>query len=264
MIITDTGAFGVSITDGWAVISANDLSLLDLSSMTSTPVYLPNQGNTEIALTIAPEALDYLAKEGYDPKFGARPLKRVIQRELADTQPLGDPRRLEVREVVEVEAADGQHHQVVGGRRVGVVVAPAAAADNTIAPVVGELLKHYHAFIETVRRMPKIVLSSVHGSAAGAGMGLAFVTAGWAYAAFVLPLAVIAIGLGLSNGPASAASTAAVDPIERGYRIAGDVDFDAVSAVASAITPVPGGVGPMTIAMLLENTVESAKRMAGL
>jgi enoyl-CoA hydratase/carnithine racemase len=52
----------------------------------------------------------------------------------------------------------------------------AAAATDTIAPVVGELLKHYHAFIETVRRMPKIVLSSVHGSAAGAGMGLAFVT----------------------------------------------------------------------------------------
>jgi enoyl-CoA hydratase/carnithine racemase len=50
-----------------------------------------------------------------------------------------------------------------------------AAANDTIAPVVGELLKHYHAFIETVRRMPKIVLSSVHGSAAGAGMGLAFV-----------------------------------------------------------------------------------------
>src|SRR6201992_1878984 len=51
----------------------------------------------------------------------------------------------------------------------------AAAASDSIAPVVGELLKHYHAFIETVRRMPKIVLSSVHGSAAGAGMGLAFV-----------------------------------------------------------------------------------------
>ena len=52
----------------------------------------------------------------------------------------------------------------------------AAAEADTIAPVVGELLTHYHAFIETVRRMPKIVLSSVHGSAAGAGMGLAFVT----------------------------------------------------------------------------------------
>jgi enoyl-CoA hydratase/carnithine racemase len=53
-------------------------------------------------------------------------------------------------------------------------IGAAAAADN-IAPVVGELLKHYHAFITTLRRMPKIVLSSVHGSAAGAGMSLAFV-----------------------------------------------------------------------------------------
>src|SRR6202012_5420636 len=51
----------------------------------------------------------------------------------------------------------------------------AAAAADTIAPVVGELLQHYHAFITTLRRMPKIVLASVHGSAAGAGMSLAFV-----------------------------------------------------------------------------------------
>ncbi len=41
--------------------------------------------------------------------------------------------------------------------------------------------------------------------------------------------------------------------------LAGDVDFDAVREVASAITPVPGGVGPMTITMLLYNTVQSAK-----
>ncbi|TPQ36001.1 enoyl-CoA hydratase [Bradyrhizobium guangdongense] len=52
----------------------------------------------------------------------------------------------------------------------------AAAEANNVTPVVGELLKHYHAFIETLRRMPKLSLSSVHGSAAGAGMGLAFVT----------------------------------------------------------------------------------------
>jgi enoyl-CoA hydratase/carnithine racemase len=52
----------------------------------------------------------------------------------------------------------------------------AAAEANTVTPVVGELLKHYHAFIEIIRRMPKISVSSVHGSAAGAGMGLAFVT----------------------------------------------------------------------------------------
>jgi methylenetetrahydrofolate dehydrogenase (NADP+)/methenyltetrahydrofolate cyclohydrolase len=46
--------------------------------------------------------------------------------------------------------------------------------------------------------------------------------------------------------------------------LAGDVDFDGVEKKASAITPVPGGVGPMTITMLLKNTVESAKMAAGL
>jgi methylenetetrahydrofolate dehydrogenase (NADP+)/methenyltetrahydrofolate cyclohydrolase len=44
----------------------------------------------------------------------------------------------------------------------------------------------------------------------------------------------------------------------KGYRLAGDVAFDAVREVAGAITPVPGGVGPMTIAMLLVNTVQAA------
>ncbi len=47
-------------------------------------------------------------------------------------------------------------------------------------------------------------------------------------------------------------------------KLAGDVDFDAVSRVASRITPVPGGVGPMTIAMLLANTVKAAEQVAGL
>jgi len=47
-------------------------------------------------------------------------------------------------------------------------------------------------------------------------------------------------------------------------KLAGDVDFAAVSQVASMITPVPGGVGPMTIAMLLANTVKSAEQSAGL
>jgi len=47
---------------------------------------------------------------------------------------------------------------------------------------------------------------------------------------------------------------------KKGYRLVGDVDFEAVKEKASLITPVPGGVGPMTITMLLYNTVESAKR----
>lgn len=49
-----------------------------------------------------------------------------------------------------------------------------------------------------------------------------------------------------------------------GHRVVGDVDFDEASAKASAITPVTGGVGPMTITMLLNNTIQSAKRYAGI
>ena len=45
-----------------------------------------------------------------------------------------------------------------------------------------------------------------------------------------------------------------------GNKICGDVDFEAVKEVASYITPVPGGVGPMTIAMLIKNTVEGYKK----
>jgi methylenetetrahydrofolate dehydrogenase (NADP+)/methenyltetrahydrofolate cyclohydrolase len=47
-------------------------------------------------------------------------------------------------------------------------------------------------------------------------------------------------------------------------RLVGDVDFEAAKGVAGAITPVPGGVGPMTIAMLLANTVSAAKRLNGI
>jgi len=49
-----------------------------------------------------------------------------------------------------------------------------------------------------------------------------------------------------------------------GFRLVGDVDYAAVSPICSAITPVPGGVGPMTIAALMENTLMAAKRQSGL
>ena len=48
---------------------------------------------------------------------------------------------------------------------------------------------------------------------------------------------------------------------EKGYKLVGDVNFDAVQGMAQSITPVPGGVGPMTIAMLVENTVEATERL---
>lgn len=47
----------------------------------------------------------------------------------------------------------------------------------------------------------------------------------------------------------------------RGYRLVGDVDYDDVKEVAGAITPVPGGVGPMTVAMLMKNTVKAARML---
>jgi len=49
----------------------------------------------------------------------------------------------------------------------------------------------------------------------------------------------------------------------KGFRLVGDVDYEPVAEKAAAITPVPGGVGPMTITMLLQNTVRAAKLVAG-
>ena len=62
--------------------------------------------------------------------------------------------------------------------------------------------------------------------------------------------AVIDVGINRVDDPAS----------PKGYRLVGDVDYDAVADRCAAITPVPGGVGPMTIAMLMSNTVTAAER----
>jgi len=51
---------------------------------------------------------------------------------------------------------------------------------------------------------------------------------------------------------------------KKGYRLVGDVDFESASKVASLITPVPGGVGPMTVAMLMKNTLLAARLLRGL
>jgi methylenetetrahydrofolate dehydrogenase (NADP+)/methenyltetrahydrofolate cyclohydrolase len=55
------------------------------------------------------------------------------------------------------------------------------------------------------------------------------------------------------------------DPaVRKGYRLVGDVAFEEVAPKARAITPVPGGVGPMTVAMLMENTLLACQRQTGL
>jgi len=77
--------------------------------------------------------------------------------------------------------------------------------------------------------------------------------AGIVTADMVKPGAVV-IDVGMNRIPDAAA--------KNGTRLVGDVDFESVRQVASRITPVPGGVGPMTIAMLISNTVRSAERAA--
>lgn len=67
----------------------------------------------------------------------------------------------------------------------------------------------------------------------------------------VKPGAVV-IDVGVNRVPCATTKT--------GYRLCGDCDFESVAAVASKLTPVPGGVGPMTITMLLENTYQAASR----
>jgi methylenetetrahydrofolate dehydrogenase (NADP+)/methenyltetrahydrofolate cyclohydrolase len=65
---------------------------------------------------------------------------------------------------------------------------------------------------------------------------------------------VVVIDVGMNSVPDSTKKS--------GYRLTGDVDFTSVKEKASAITPVPGGVGPMTIAMVLRNTMTAAKRQS--
>ena len=64
---------------------------------------------------------------------------------------------------------------------------------------------------------------------------------------------VIDVGINRKEDPA----------VEKGYRLVGDVDFEQVAPKCAAITPVPGGVGPMTIAMLIANTLEACRRLSG-
>jgi methylenetetrahydrofolate dehydrogenase (NADP+) / methenyltetrahydrofolate cyclohydrolase len=69
--------------------------------------------------------------------------------------------------------------------------------------------------------------------------------------------------------PGAAVIDVGINPVpdstkKTGRRLVGDVDFENVKEVAGAITPVPGGVGPMTIAMLMRNTLKAARRASGL
>jgi EmrB/QacA subfamily drug resistance transporter len=118
----------------------------------------------------------------------------------------------------------------------GFATLPAAAAMIAVTPLITPL---------AVRIGSRQAVGVGFALATAGAAALAFVTASWTYAAFVLPLAVIAIGLGLSNGPASSASTAVVDPAEVGQAsgisnmaryVGGSLAVAAAATVFSAVS----------------------------
>jgi methylenetetrahydrofolate dehydrogenase (NADP+)/methenyltetrahydrofolate cyclohydrolase len=71
----------------------------------------------------------------------------------------------------------------------------------------------------------------------------------------MVPDGCVVIDVGVNRVPDAASP--------KGFRLVGDCDFEPIKEKASAITPVPGGVGPMTVTMLMMNTIEAAERKAG-
>ena len=132
----------------------------------------------------------------------------------------------------------GRHAVVVGrsnivGKPVAALLARKARGGNATVTLCHTATPDLAAFTRTA---DILVVAAGRPGTVGAGM--------------VKPGAVV-IDVGVNRVPDPSRAT--------GYRLVGDVDFDAVAPVASLVTPVPGGVGPMTIAMLMSNTVKAAR-----
>ncbi len=144
------------------------------------------------------------------------------------------------------------HGVIVLLERIGAQFAGAQAVvlgrSNIVGLPVGMLLLHRDATVTTchsrTRNLPEVTRRA---DILVAAVGRAEMVRGdW-----VKPGAlVIDVGVNRVDDPTA----------KRGYRLVGDVAYDEVKEVAGAITPVPGGVGPMTIAMLLQNTLRAAQR----
>jgi methylenetetrahydrofolate dehydrogenase (NADP+)/methenyltetrahydrofolate cyclohydrolase len=162
--------------------------------------------------------------------------------------------------VMELLAANGV---ALEGRRAVVL-----GRSEIVGKPMAALLLAQHATVTTCHsrtREPAAVCREADVLVAAIGRP-ALVTAG-----FVRPGAVVVdVGVNRVEDPALVARLYPGDAERRaqlakkGYTLVGDVDFNAVREVASAITPVPGGVGPLTIAGLLQNTLEAAMRRRGM
>lgn len=123
---------------------------------------------------------------------------------------------------------------------------------NIVGMPVAHLLQSMDATVTTCHSRTKDLAAHVRrADIVVAAIGKAeMVKADW-----LKPGAVV-IDVGMNSKPAP--------DLPKGYKLCGDVDYDAAKMVASAITPVPGGVGPMTIAMLMQNTLNLARHSLGL
>ena len=104
--------------------------------------------------------------------------------------------------------------------------------------------------------LPDLVQGLVRIAALGRSLGVHLVIAtqrpGGAITADMIKPGAVVVDVGVNRIPDASTKS--------GFRLVGDVDYPAALEKAAAITPVPGGVGPMTITMLLYNTLESARR----
>lgn len=123
---------------------------------------------------------------------------------------------------------------------------------NIVGMPVGGLLQNLNGTVTTVHSRTKDMQDHIgRADILVAAIGKAeFIKGEWLKPGCV----VIDVGINSKDDPTA----------KRGYRLVGDVDYESARKVASAITPVPGGVGPMTIAMLLKNTVGLARLSCGL
>ncbi|GAA3349279.1 MFS transporter [Amorphoplanes nipponensis] len=145
----------------------------------------------------------------------------------------------------------------------GFATLPAAAAMIAVTPLITPL---------AVRIGTRQAVALGFGLAALGCAALGFVTASWSYAAFVLPLAVTAIGLGLANGPASAASTAAVAPAEVGQAsgisnmaryVGGSLAVAAAATVSTAVSASRAAEGAPAADALAAGLSRSSLLLAG-
>jgi 5,10-methylene-tetrahydrofolate dehydrogenase/methenyl tetrahydrofolate cyclohydrolase len=119
---------------------------------------------------------------------------------------------------------------------------------NLVGMPVAMLLQHRNATVTVVHSKtltPELVVREADVVVAAVGKAN-FISKEWLKPGCV----VIDVGINSVEDPTT----------KKGYRLVGDVDYEAAKTVASQITPVPGGVGPMTIAMLLRNTINAYKR----